>query len=48
MATLRGKEVAALGSQPMEGVPPVWNTYITVERRRRDRRAGGARRGARC
>ncbi len=31
MASLRGKEVAALGSQPMEGVPPVWNTYITVE-----------------
>ena len=30
MATLRGKEVAALGSQPMEGVPPTWNTYVTV------------------
>jgi predicted enzyme related to lactoylglutathione lyase len=31
MASLRGKDVAALGSQPMEGVPPVWNTYVTVE-----------------
>jgi predicted enzyme related to lactoylglutathione lyase len=31
MARLRGKDVAALGSQPMEGVPPVWNTYVTVE-----------------
>ena len=31
MATLRGKEVAALGSNPVEGVPPHWNTYITVE-----------------
>jgi uncharacterized protein len=30
MATLRGKEVAALGSQPMEGAPATWNTYITV------------------
>jgi predicted enzyme related to lactoylglutathione lyase len=30
MARLKGKAVAALGSQPMEGVPPVWNTYITV------------------
>src|SRR4051794_3594395 len=30
MARLRGKNVAALGSQPMEGVPPVWNTYVTV------------------
>ena len=31
MARLRGKDVAALGSQPMEGVPAVWNTYVTVE-----------------
>lgn len=31
MATLRGKDVAALGSQPMEGVPPLWNTYVTVD-----------------
>lgn len=30
MATLRGKRVAALASQPIDGVPPVWNTYITV------------------
>lgn len=30
MATLRGKNVAALGSTPVEGVPPTWNTYITV------------------
>src|SRR4051794_35970395 len=30
MARLKGKHVAALGSQPMEGVPPVWNTYVTV------------------
>src|SRR4051794_10831258 len=30
MARLRGKDVAALGSQPVEGVPPVWNTYVTV------------------
>jgi predicted enzyme related to lactoylglutathione lyase len=30
MASLRGKDVAALGSQPMEGAPAVWNTYITV------------------
>lgn len=30
IATLRGKEVAALGSQPMEGVPTTWNTYVTV------------------
>ena len=31
MATLRGKSVAALGSNPVEGVPPHWNTYISVE-----------------
>jgi predicted enzyme related to lactoylglutathione lyase len=31
MATLRGKNVAAIGSNPVEGVPPHWNTYITVE-----------------
>lgn len=30
MATLRGKDVAAFGPQPMDGVPPVWNTYVTV------------------
>jgi len=31
VASLRGKDVAALGSQPMEGIPAVWNTYVTVE-----------------
>jgi predicted enzyme related to lactoylglutathione lyase len=31
VASLRGKDVAALGSQPMEGVPAVWNTYVTVD-----------------
>ena len=31
MARLRGKDVAALGSQPMEGVPALWNTYVTVD-----------------
>ncbi len=31
MCTLRGKSVAACGPQPAEGVPPVWNTYITVD-----------------
>jgi predicted enzyme related to lactoylglutathione lyase len=45
MAELDGKSVAALGSQPMEGMPPVWNTYISVESAdeaaRRARDAGG-------
>lgn len=31
MATLRGKTVAALGSNPVEGAPPAWNTYVTVD-----------------
>jgi predicted enzyme related to lactoylglutathione lyase len=31
MATLRGKRVAALGSQPMDGPPPAWNTYVRVD-----------------
>lgn len=26
-----GHIVAGLGGQPMEGVPPVWNTYVTVD-----------------
>lgn len=30
MATLRGKDVAALGSNPMPGAPASWNSYITV------------------
>lgn len=30
MASLRGKDVAAFGPQPMEGVPAAWNTYVTV------------------
>ena len=30
MATLRGKNVAALGSNPQQGAPAVWNTYVTV------------------
>lgn len=31
MATLRGKRVAALGSNPMAGAPAGWNTYFTVD-----------------
>ncbi|HST39248.1 MAG TPA: VOC family protein [Conexibacter sp.] len=31
MARLRGRDVAALSSQPLEGVPPAWNTYIAVD-----------------
>jgi predicted enzyme related to lactoylglutathione lyase len=31
MCTLRGKSVAACGSQPVEGIPPNWNTYVTVD-----------------
>jgi uncharacterized protein len=30
MATVRAKDVAALGSDPVEGAPARWNTYITV------------------
>lgn len=45
VASLRGKDVAACGSQPMEGMPPVWNTYVTVdsadETAERARAAGG-------
>jgi predicted enzyme related to lactoylglutathione lyase len=28
---LRGRDVAAIGSQPSEGVPPDWNTYVWVD-----------------
>lgn len=31
MCSLRGREVAAIGSQPQEGVPAMWNTYIATE-----------------
>lgn len=31
MAELDGKAVAACGSQPQEGVPATWNTYVTVD-----------------
>jgi uncharacterized protein len=32
VAQLRGRDVAAVGSQPEEGLPtPVWNTYIMVD-----------------
>jgi predicted enzyme related to lactoylglutathione lyase len=30
MATKNGKHVAAIAPLPMEGVPPHWNTYVTV------------------
>ncbi|HEY4278171.1 MAG TPA: VOC family protein [Conexibacter sp.] len=30
MCRLRGRDVAGIGSQPTEGQPPVWNTYIAV------------------
>ncbi|MDO8186994.1 VOC family protein [Conexibacter sp. JD483] len=30
MARLRGRDVAALSSQPLEGAPPAWNTYVAV------------------
>src|SRR5689334_19782308 len=30
MATKNGKEVAAIAPLPMPGVPPHWNTYVTV------------------
>jgi len=30
MATKNGKHVAAIASLPMPGVPPHWNTYVTV------------------
>lgn len=30
MAKKNGKEVAAIAPLPMEGVPPHWNTYVTV------------------
>src|SRR5215216_7943769 len=28
---LRGRDVAAIGSQPSEDVPPHWNTYVWVD-----------------
>jgi uncharacterized protein len=31
MARLRGRDVAALGSQQAEDAPPIWNTYVWVE-----------------
>jgi uncharacterized protein len=31
MCRVRGRDVAALGSQQAEGVPPMWNTYIAVD-----------------
>ncbi len=31
MARLRGRDVAALSSQPLEGAPPAWNTYVAVD-----------------
>jgi predicted enzyme related to lactoylglutathione lyase len=31
MATKNGKHVAAIAPLPMPGVPPHWNTYVTVE-----------------
>ena len=38
MAQLGGKDVAAISPQPEQqrdaGVPPVWNSYITVRERR--------------
>ena len=39
IARIRGGDVAAVGSQP-EGAPPeaIWNTYVWVDRRRRDAR----------
>jgi predicted enzyme related to lactoylglutathione lyase len=30
-ARMRGRDVAGIGSQPAEGTPPVWNTYIAVD-----------------
>jgi predicted enzyme related to lactoylglutathione lyase len=46
LAEIDGKAVAALGSQPLDGVPPAWNTYIAVtsadETADAARRAGGA------
>lgn len=30
MATKNGKHVAAIGGEPPAGVPPHWNTYVTV------------------
>jgi catechol 2,3-dioxygenase-like lactoylglutathione lyase family enzyme len=41
---LRGRDVAAVGSRPSEGVPPDWNTYIWVGGGRSGRR--GVRRVA--
>lgn len=31
MCTLRGQQVAAISTQPTEGVPPAWNTYVAVD-----------------
>jgi uncharacterized protein len=31
VASLRGREVAGIGSIPQEGLEPAWNTYIEVE-----------------
>jgi predicted enzyme related to lactoylglutathione lyase len=46
MCSLRGKQVAAIGSQPQEGVPAMWNTYIATasadETAAKVREAGGS------
>jgi predicted enzyme related to lactoylglutathione lyase len=31
MCRLRGRDVAAFGSQQAEGAPPIWNTYVWVD-----------------
>jgi predicted enzyme related to lactoylglutathione lyase len=31
MARLRGRDVAAISSQALEGAPPAWNTYVAVD-----------------
>jgi predicted enzyme related to lactoylglutathione lyase len=31
MARIRGRDVAAVGSQPQEGMPTAWNMYVRVE-----------------
>jgi predicted enzyme related to lactoylglutathione lyase len=32
VGSLRGRDVAAVGSRPSEDVPPDWNTYVQVDR----------------
>jgi predicted enzyme related to lactoylglutathione lyase len=31
VCTLRGRDVAAIGSQPSKDIPPDWNTYVWVD-----------------